>query len=82
MSYRKVAGMAHFPGTGPIGWTCRSCAHWGLTEEERKRGDRGTVYAKPRRCREFKRLTGKEGKPVNCANFSCRHWEKVEADDR
>ena len=83
MLAKSVAGMAHFAGTGPEGWTCRSCTHWGVTKEERSRGDRRSFQTpKPRACQKFKQMTGKKGGEVPGLTPSCKHWEKVKADDR
>lgn len=74
-----VPGMAHFPGTGPLGTTCGDCFHRGYKRTGQERWDtRAQMFVarlyKTNACQMFKRLTGKHGPAIVAGNASCRHF--------
>lgn len=63
-------GMAYFPGTGPEGKTCGSCAHRGYTRESSS----GKAYSVAG-CMKFKRMTGRYGPAVGSDWRACKYYE-------
>jgi hypothetical protein len=61
------AGMAHWSGTGPVGATCKQCAHYGDIA-----GDDGR--SRRNRCWKYHALTGNIGDVVPSDTASCRHF--------
>ena len=61
------AGMAHWSGTGPIGATCKQCAHYGDIASDDGRTRRN-------RCAKYRALTGSIGGVVPGDTPACRHF--------
>ena len=60
------AGMAFFPGTGPVGKTCESCAHRGYWKKGKNKFNPRTglieqTQTRSLGCRMFLRLSGRHG---------------------
>jgi len=74
-------GMAHFPGTGPAGKTCGSCAHRGYSRQgQREYYDQKTdiffrKFYHYCGCEMFKALTGKHGPVISRGNLACKYFE-------
>jgi hypothetical protein len=59
------AGMAHWEGSGPAGATCGQCTHF----EKFKIRPRAAF-----RCRQFRKLTGRNGPEIFAHYRACRHF--------
>ena len=59
-----VAGMAHYPGSGPVGSVCYTCKYLGRANK------RGMA-----RCAMFKQLTGQPGAAFSGSTRSCQHYQ-------
>ena len=64
---RTPAGMAHWANTGPVGATCKQCAHHGDIA-----GDDGR--SRRNRCSKYRALTSNIGGVVPSDTPACRHF--------
>lgn len=59
---RKHGNFAHFPGTGPTGYTCYTCRFLAADGKEF-------------RCGKFQQLMGRAGEPINAASDACSYYQ-------
>jgi hypothetical protein len=72
-------GMAHFAGTGPVGRTCRECAHWQSKRRWSAPGALGGGEPLASPCARYHVLMRQPGKPVPHSAWACRHFEQSPA---
>lgn len=68
---KKAGGYAHFPGTGPAGKTCMSCAY-------RTKRDKG----KKEWCAKNREILGRWTNPIITSSAACKYYERSESFGR
>jgi hypothetical protein len=74
------AGMAHFAGSGPDGFTCRSCIFWktrGTSSfDYYAKGGKQGGKIKPERCAKYRIITGGDiGPAIPDTARACKYFE-------